>query len=305
MTTGVLLYDVAEAIRRLDSGQIVAIPTETVYGLACRADNDESIKRVFAAKGRPADHPLILHVAPDTDLTHWCDLTATAHRLTARFWPGPLTVLLPRGPRTSDLVTGGRDTVAVRMPSHVMAQEVIHGLSVPVVAPSANSFGHVSPTTARHVLDDLGDRVDAVLDGGSCDIGVESTIVDCTVHPPQILRPGAISRQQIEETLNDVVAESRGPVRAPGMLASHYSPRCVMHLAHSANDASIRASELRQAGRHVVVIDHTGDINEYARRLYDDLRCAEAARADDIVAVMPEGTGLAEAVRDRLARASA
>ena len=300
-----LLTEVQEAVSRLERGQLVAIPTETVYGLACRADDEGAIAGVFTAKGRPSHHPLIIHVAPETNLTGWCEFNETAATLARRFWPGPLTVLLPRGPLASDSITGGRGSVAVRMPSHVMAQEVIHGLHVPIVAPSANSFGHVSPTTALHVIDDLGDRIDAVLDGGPCDIGVESTIIDCTVEPPQILRPGAISRDEIEATLHTSLDESRGEIRAPGMLVNHYSPRCTVHLSNSATQANSLANELRLRGHKVVIIDHSRDIKEYARRLYGDLREAEDSGADDIVAVQPEGTGLAEAVRDRLTRASA
>ncbi len=305
MPTCDLITDVDEAARRLSDGKIVAIPTETVYGLACRADADDAMKKVFAAKGRPADHPLILHVAPDTNLESWISFTESARALTAAFWPGPLTVLVPRGPLTSNVITGGRTTVAVRMPSHIMAQEVIKKLGVPVVAPSANSFGHVSPTCARHVIDDLGSQIDGVLDGGPCDIGVESTIVDCTTTPPQILRLGAVSRTDVERVLTTPISDVKGAVRAPGMLAHHYKPHCNVHLVNTAGEGEALATSLRRGGHTVSIIDRCDDVVDYARHLYSDMRSAESSGVDDIIAVLPHGEGLAEAVRDRLSRAAA
>lgn len=305
MSTCRLLHGVAEAAQSLTNRKIIAIPTETVYGLACRADDDDAMRKVFAAKGRPSNHPLILHVAPEMNIEGWASFSDSALTLANEFWPGPLTILVARGALTSDVVTGGRDTVAVRMPSHVLAQEVIRTLGIPVVAPSANSFGHVSPTCAQHVIDDLGDVIDGVLDGGPCDIGVESTIVDCTTSPPQVLRVGAVSRADIERVLNTPMAEVDGKVRAPGMLASHYSPNCSMHLATSKVEAETLAVSLRKNHRNVAIIDHVDNITEYARCLYSDMRSAEAAGADDIIAVLPTGEGLAEAIRDRLSRAAA
>lgn len=305
MTTCELLHEVDDAVRLLSGGKLVAIPTETVYGLACRADDDDAMRKVFAAKGRPVDHPLILHVAPEMQIEGWASFTDSALALAQEFWPGPLTVLVARGDLTSDVVTGGRETVAVRMPSHVMAQDVIRKLGVPVVAPSANSFGHVSPTEAQHVIDDLGHLIDGVLDGGPCDIGVESTIVDCTATPPQILRHGSVTREDIERVLNSPMSNARGAIRAPGMLASHYRPNCTMHLATSTLEAENLATSLRRARHSVVIIDRVHNITEYARHLYSDMRAAEASGADDIIAVLPSGPGLAEAIRDRLSRAAA
>jgi L-threonylcarbamoyladenylate synthase len=300
-----LIHEVDDAVRLLHHGKIVAIPTETVYGLACRADDDAAMRKVFEAKGRPADHPLILHVAPDMSLEGWASITESALALTAEFWPGPLTVLVSRGALTSDVITGGRATVAVRMPSHIMAQEVIRKLGVPVVAPSANSFGHVSPTCAQHVIDDLRSQIDGVLDGGPCDIGVESTIVDCTTTPPQILRLGAVSQTDIERVLTTAISTGEGAVRAPGMLASHYRPNCSVHLTHTAREAEALATSLRSRSRTVMIIDRCENIIDYARHLYSDMRDAEASYVDDIIAVLPDGAGLAEAVRDRLSRAAA
>ncbi|MBM3638292.1 MAG: threonylcarbamoyl-AMP synthase [Actinobacteria bacterium] len=305
MSTCRLLHGVAEAAQSLTDRKIIAIPTETVYGLACRADDDDAMRKVFAAKARPSDHPLILHVAPEMNIEGWALFSDSALTLANEFWPGPLTILVARGALTSDVVTGGRDTVAVRMPSHVLAQEVIRTIGIPVVAPSANSFGHVSPTCAQHVIDDLGNVIDGVLDGGPCDIGVESTIVDCTTSPPQVLRVGAVSRADIERVLNTPMAEVDGKVRAPGMLASHYSPNCSMHLATSRVEAETLAVSLRKNHRNVAIIDHVDNITEYARCLYSDMRSAAAAGADDIIAVLPTGEGLAEAIRDRLSRAAA
>ena len=292
---------VDRALEILRSGGLVGIPTETVYGLAADASNPDAVRRVFAAKGRPADHPLIVHIADAEQLTHWAaEVPPAAAVLAETCWPGPLTLLLPKAPHVLALVTGGRDTVGVRVPAHPLTTELLTRFGGGLAAPSANLFGRVSPTTAEHVHDDLGALVEYVLDGGRCPVGVESTIVDCTVDPPQILRPGGIPSEQISALLDGRVAAPSGPSRAAGMLASHYAPAARVLLV----DDSAAALSLAAQYTDAVVIDRTDDLVEYARSLYADLRRADGLGTSVIIAVMPSPGGLGHAIRDRLTKAA-
>lgn len=293
---------VEHALEVVRNGGLVAIPTETVYGLAADASNEAAVRRIFAAKGRPADHPLIVHVADATRLSHWASTVPSAAALLAdACWPGPITLLVPKADHVLPVVTGGRDTVGVRVPAHPLTLELLSRFGGGLAAPSANRFGRVSPTTADHVRADLGDLVDYVLDGGPCPVGVESTIVDCTVDPPQILRPGGIPDEQIAELLQGVVAPPDGPSRAPGMLASHYAPAATVLLADTADEA--RELAARHAGAEV--LDRTADLVDCARSLYHDLRDADLRNVPVVVAVLPPPTGLGHAIRDRLIKAAA
>lgn len=292
---------VERALEVLRAGGLVAIPTETVYGLAADASNEAAVRRIFAAKGRPADHPLIVHVASADELGDWAsEVSPTARLLADTCWPGPLTLLVPRAAHVLDVVTGGRSTVGVRVPAHPLALELLRRFGGGIAAPSANRFGKVSPTSAGHVVDDLGDAVDLVLDGGPCPIGVESTIVDCTVEPPQVLRPGGIPTEQIAELLGGVAGAS-GPSRASGMLESHYAPEARVLLV----DTAEAARELAAAHPGAMVIDHTDDLAAYARGLYAELRAADRSGAVVVVAVLPPAEGLGHAIRDRLHKAAA
>ncbi|MEP7216361.1 MAG: L-threonylcarbamoyladenylate synthase, partial [Anaerolineaceae bacterium] len=224
--------EIARAVAVLRAGGLIGLPTETVYGLAADAANELAVRRVFAVKGRPASHPVIVHVTGVEALADWArEVPEAALRLAGAFWPGPLTLVLPRTARAGDVVTGGQDTVALRVPSHPLALDVLRAFGGGLAAPSANRFGHVSPTTAQHVRDDLGVEVDFVLDGGPCAIGVESTIVDLATDPaaPVILRTGAVTREDVARVLGGAVRVrddvATGGVRAPGMLAAHYAPR--------------------------------------------------------------------------------
>lgn len=289
------------ALEILRNGGLVAIPTETVYGLAADAANVAAVQRIFQAKGRPTDHPLIVHIAAPEQLADWArEISPTAARLAATCWPGPLTMLVPKADAVLSVVTGGRDTVGVRVPAHPMTTELLTRFGGGVAAPSANRFGRVSPTTAEHVRADLGDLVDFVIDGGACPVGVESTIVDCTVDPPQVLRPGGISADDIEHLLGVELAASNGPSRAPGMLAAHYSPNARVLLADS------RAAADTIAANHdgSWILDHSNDLATYARSLYANLRAADAREVKVIVAVLPPATGLGYAIRDRLIKAA-
>lgn len=298
--------DPQRAAEVLRNGGLVAMPTETVYGLAADAENEAAVRRVFAVKGRPTDHPLIVHLArAEQVLDGWADpFPAAAAVLADTCWPGPLTVLVPAGPRVRPWVTGGRNTVGLRVPAHALATEMLERFGGGVAAPSANRFGRVSPTSAQHVLADLGDDVDVILDGGECPIGVESTIVDCTVVPAQVLRPGAITPEQVRSILGDVAAAT-GPSRAAGMLASHYAPMCRVELFDDAPTAQARLQALVAGGHDVELLDAAADVVHAARSLYATLRLADEHGVHVLVAVLPPAAGIGHAVRDRLMKAAA
>lgn len=312
---------IAAGARALAAGHLVAFPTETVYGLGANALSPQAVSRVFAAKGRPPDHPLICHVADAGGLAPLvAEVTADAHALAQAFWPGPLTIILPRSQAVPDEVTGGRDTVAVRVPDHPVALALLEQFGGPVAAPSANRFGRPSPTRAGDVMTELGGSVAVVLDGGPCAIGIESTVLDLTTEPPQVLRPGGIGPDAISAVIGrPVSATASGPARAPGMLESHYAPGARVEIVPG-DDAAARAAALTDAGLAVailapggiaplpsstLVLGPAGGPEAYAALLYTAFRRADAAGADVILAVPPVPNGLGLAVRDRLARAAA
>lgn len=302
--------DVDLAVARLRDGGVVAIPTETVYGLAAVADDADAVARVYELKGRPTSHPLIVHVADLDAAAGWADLdAAAARRLATACWPGPLTLLVPRGPRVLDAVTGGRATVGIRVPAHPLTTALLTALGGAVAAPSANRYGRVSPTSADHVLDDLGELLDPardlVLDGGPCPVGVESTIVDCTVDPPQVLRPGGIATEDVERLLGTPLAPVSGPSRAAGMTVAHYAPACQLVLVDDATAARDAVERARASGARCDVLDRTHDLVEAARTLYADLRGADHRGLDVLVVVRPVAAGLGHALRDRLEKAAA
>lgn len=281
-----------------------------MYGLGADAENDGAVARVFAVKARPRDHPLIVHLAGAGLLEGWAAAVPdAAAALADACWPGPLTLLLPRGPRVSDLVTGGRETVGLRVPAHPLTLDLLRRSGGGVAAPSANRFGQVSPTTAAHVVADLAPLLvpgrDAVLDGGSSPVGVESTIVDCTTDPPQLLRPGGIPTEDVERLLDTALAPAAGPSRAAGMLASHYAPRAVVVVVADRRAAEEAAAEAERRGETVALLDFGGDLVSYARELYARLRAADEAGVTRVVAVLPPARGLGHAIRDRLAKAAA
>jgi L-threonylcarbamoyladenylate synthase len=310
---------IAAAVQCLKDGGLVAFPTETVYGLGADATDGRAVARLYEAKGRPAFNPLIAHVAGLKAAQTLARFNAAALRLAEAFWPGPLTLVLPQrdGCPVAALATAGLDTIAVRVPDHAVAQDILAGFGRPVVAPSANRSGHVSPTRAAHVMADLGSRIDLVIDGGATAIGVESTIVACCGEP-RLLRPGGIAREAIEQALGrtlDVVPEASGndaAPRAPGMLASHYAPRTKLRLnadGVAAGEALLAFGPEQLMGvptaARVLNLSATGDLIEAAANLFSHLRALDAAGADAI-AVMPiPHRGLGEAINDRLARAAA
>lgn len=302
--TAVITTNVADAVSALNAGRVVAIPTETVYGLAARMDQSDAVRKVFDIKDRPHDHPLIVHDADLDRARRWARFNDAAIALARQFWPGPLTLLLPRTELVPDAVTGGRATVAIRVPAHPMALAIIDSVNYGIVAPSANKFGRVSPTTAQHVAVDLGNDIDLIVDGGACSIGVESTIVDCTTESPQILRPGYITRTQIEKALGTYADKANGESRAPGMLPSHYAPRCAVELFNDRAEAEARLRVLVEQNANARLLDRTSNLPEYARFLYADLRSADNDGVDVVVAVLPDSSDLGEAICDRLRKAA-
>jgi L-threonylcarbamoyladenylate synthase len=307
--------DVGRAVEILRSGGVVGLPTETVYGLGADASNPSAVERVFRIKGRPADHPLIVHVADVEHARLWAKRwTAQAQLLADAFWPGPLTLILERAPHVIDQVTGGRDSVAIRCPSHPVILRVLAELEGGIAAPSANRFGKVSPTAAQHVVDDLGSDVDYVLDGGPCDIGVESTIVDCTVDPPQVLRPGGVPEARIIEVLG-AVATASGPSRAPGMLLSHYAPNCRVHAVETrrkaeeervllAGSVADDSADSARSMDSVAILDASVDPDRFASSMYAQLRECDRLGVRDVIVVLPKDSGIGSAIRDRIFKAS-
>ena len=318
-----LFPDIDQAVQLLKQGELVGLPTETVYGLGADAANPVAVAKIFKAKGRPADHPLIVHLADGSQLDTWArDIPEAARLLSAAFWPGPLTLILKRQPGVPDAVTGGQDTVGLRVPGHPLALELLRafaaaGGSGGVAAPSANRFGRISPTTAAHVREELGDKVALVLDGGPCDVGIESTILDLSGDTPRLLRPGAISPEDIAAVigLTPAGASANAP-RASGTLAAHYAPTTPMKMVsrerlwdvlnayrHSGRHCGVLAhSQLPQEGPHVwhpLPLDPAG----YAHGLYGALRDLDHAGVALIaVEAIPAGPAWA-AVADRLKRA--
>lgn len=300
----------AEAAAVLRAGGLVAFPTETVYGLGADARNDRAVARIFEAKGRPQFNPLIVHVPGLADAEALVEFTPPARRLAEAFWPGALTVVLPRRPRSrlSLLVSAGLDTVAVRAPSNSLARELLAAARCPIAAPSANRSGSVSPTTAAHVEESLGARVDLILDGGVTPLGIESTVIGFDGDRAVLLRPGALAREEIEAVAGPLNAAS-GAIASPGQLASHYAPDAPirLHATGVEGDEALLAfgPDVPKGARAVMNLSESGDLTEAAANLFAMLRALDKTGAARI-AVMPiPGHGLGEAINDRLARAAA
>jgi L-threonylcarbamoyladenylate synthase len=301
------------ASSRLLAGNLVTFPTETVYGLGADACNSAAVARIYSVKSRPIDHPLIIHIASMARLSDWArEIPDYAIMLARNYWPGPMTLVLKRTDLAADFVTGGQDTVGLRVPNHVVALALLEAFEKMdgkgVAAPSANRFGHVSPTTAPAVIEELGSYLsedDLVLDGGACDVGVESTIIDCTGTAPSVLRPGAISVAMIENCTGLKTSQSDKRIRVSGALENHYAPIAKVLLCESANegqgfiaDSSIRTPE------GAIRLASPSDDEDFAHILYSALRDADARGLAEVVVVQPIGMGIAVAIRDRLARAT-
>jgi L-threonylcarbamoyladenylate synthase len=304
-----------DAAAVLINGGLVAFPTETVYGLGADACNEMAVARIYSVKGRPADHPLIVHVASMDTLGDWAaDVPEYAIALARDYWPGPMTLVVTRSELAADFITGGQDTVGIRVPNHPVALGLLEAFARAggrgVAAPSANRFGNVSPTTAQAVSDELSDYFvdsDVILDGGACAVGVESTIIDCTGDVPKILRPGAITQEMIEHSTGLDVLDADGvAIRVSGSLESHYSPiaKVVLDQSPVAGQGFIAMADVASAAGVIRLAAPTTH-DEFARVLYSALRAADEQGLSTVVVAQPGGNGIAIAIRDRLMRAAA
>jgi L-threonylcarbamoyladenylate synthase len=305
----------ADAAANLLAGGLVAFPTETVYGIGADACNADAVARIYSVKGRPSDHPLIVHIASMDGLGDWADdVPEYAIALARDFWPGPMTLVVTRSVLAGDFVTGGQDTVGVRVPDHPVALGLLEAFvkagGKGVAAPSANRFGNVSPTTSQAVSDELGDYLadgDQILDGGACDVGVESTIIDCTGDVPQILRPGAITAQLISESTGLEVAGvlEDSAIRVSGSLEAHYAPSAKVLLCETPTPGQgfIAHANIQTPEGVIRLASPTSD-EEFARVLYSALRAADQQGLAEVVVMQPIGIGIAVAIRDRLKRAA-
>lgn len=321
------------AAAMLRNGGVVAIPTETVYGLAADASNTDAVKRIFSIKGRPEKHPLIVHIADESQLAYWAgEIPDSAKLLARRFWPGPLTLILPRSKKVSDIITGGQDTVGLRVPDHPVALALLRamGPNGGLAAPSANRYGHISPTTAQHVRDELGDSVDLILDGGPCQVGLESTIVSCIGDTVSVLRPGGVPVSAIEEALQhkvEVVDSTTARIRVSGSVLAHYAPQTRLELVQQENLWN-RACELEAQGLRVATLEWSAPDElhlsgkalptpsriertampanpvSYGQMLYATLHRLDSGHFDRLLAEAPPLTIEWLAVADRLKRAS-
>ena len=304
-----------DAARHLKAGDLVAFPTETVYGLGADASNSEAVARIYSVKGRPNDHPLIVHIASMDRMGDWAsDVPEYGIALARNFWPGPMTLVLKRSELAGDFITGGQDTVGVRVPDHVVALALLEAFEKAggkgVAAPSANRFGQVSPTTAGAVVEELGECLsqdDLVLDGGACAVGVESTIIDCTGLLPRVLRPGAISTAMIEEVTGLKVVSVKGAseIRVSGSLENHYAPAAKVLLCEvPIVGQGFIAHKNIETPSGVIRLASPSNDEEFAQILYSALREADAQGLLEVVVVQPIGIGIGIAIRDRLARAA-
>jgi len=298
------------ASQALSQGNLIAFPTETVYGLGADATNPDAVKRIYEVKGRPSDHPLIVHIASLDQMDQWAiDIPQYAIKLARDFWPGPMTLVLKRNTKAKDFITGGQDTVALRVPAHPIALSLLQEFKEGIAAPSANRFGSVSPTTAEAVEEELKDYLspqDLILDGGQCLVGVESTIIDCTKETPFILRPGAVTAAMIEESTGLIaLASGDKNIRVSGSLDSHYSPKAkvVLDAIAEPGDGLIAPDQIPTPDG-VIRLASPRSVEGYARDLYAALRLADTKKLDVVVVLQPGGDGLAEAIRDRLARSA-
>ena len=303
----------SNAAASIAQGHLVAFPTETVYGLGADASQESAVAKIYAAKGRPADHPLIVHISSMDGIGYWAnEISEYAIALARTFWPGPMTLICKRSDAAKDFITGGQETVGLRVPDHAVALALLDAAQKigvrGIAAPSANRFGHVSPTTAEAVREELDQYLspgDAILDGGPSQVGVESTIIDCTGSNPHILRPGAITQVMIEEITGLKVTDSENEIRVSGSLENHYAPkaRVILDTEPQTGEGFIAPSDVPTPDG-VIRLASPSSVEEYARVLYSALRDGDAQGLSKICVVPPSGTGLGIAVRDRLIRAS-
>jgi L-threonylcarbamoyladenylate synthase len=306
---------IEKAAKALTDGHLVAFPTETVYGLGADATNEKAVSRIYSVKGRPTDHPLIVHISSINLLGKWAiDIQEYAIKLARDFWPGPLTLILKRSELAKDFITGGQSNVGLRVPSQPIALALLAEFEknggLGIAAPSANRFGAVSPTSASDVSEELQTYLnmeDLILDGGQCSIGLESTIIDCTGPLPKILRPGAITKEMVNTSVNldGIKSEEKSSIRVSGSLESHYSPKAevFIDLPPNSGDGFIAMNDIPTPDR-VIRLSSPKTIDEYAKDFYNALRLGDKKGLQRITVIQPAGSGLAEAIRDRLSKAA-
>lgn len=307
------MKDILKAAMALKNGYLVAFPTETVYGLGADATNQDAVSRIFSIKNRPINHPLILHLGSINEIENWAiEIPDYAYKLANKYWPGPMTLILNRKSNVKDFVTGGQETVGIRIPNHEIALSLLQEFkkigSGAIVAPSANKFGKVSPTSFEHVsqelLNDL-DSNDFILDGGQCQIGVESSIIDCTKSFPKVLRPGAISEEQITEIIELDLSSKPTDIRVSGSFKSHYAPnaKVLLDQTPAPGDGFIALKNI-PTPQGAIRVGEPLNIEEFAKNLYSNLRRVDELALEKVVVIQPQGLGLAVAIRDRLKKAS-
>lgn len=307
------MKDILKAAMALKNGYLVAFPTETVYGLGADATNQDAVSRIFSIKNRPKNHPLILHLGSINEIENWAiEIPDYAYKLANKYWPGPMTLILNRKSNVKDFVTGGQETVGIRIPNHEIALSLLQEFkkigSGAIVAPSANKFGKVSPTSFEHVnqelLKDL-DSNDLILDGGQCQIGVESSIIDCTKSFPKVLRPGAISEEQITEIIELDLSSKSTDIRVSGSFKSHYAPnaKVLLDQTPAPGDGFIALKNI-PTPQGAIRVGEPLNIEEFAKNLYSNLRRVDELALEKVVVIQPQGLGLAVAIRDRLKKAS-
>lgn len=307
------MKDILKAAMALKNGYLVAFPTETVYGLGADATNQDAVSRIFSIKNRPKNHPLILHLGSINEIENWAiEIPDYAYKLANKYWPGPMTLILKRRSNVKDFVTGGQETVGIRIPNHEIALSLLQEFkkigSGAIVAPSANKFGKVSPTSFEHVsqelLNDL-DSNDLILDGGQCQIGVESSIIDCTKSFPKVLRPGAISEEQITEIIELDLSSKPTDIRVSGSFNSHYAPnaKVLLDQTPAPGDGFIALKNI-PTPQGAIRVGEPLNIEEFAKNLYSNLRRVDELALEKVVVIQPQGLGLAVAIRDRLKKAS-
>ena len=307
------MKEILKAAMALKNGYLVAFPTETVYGLGADATNQDAVSRIFSIKNRPKNHPLILHLDSINEIENWAiEIPDYAYKLANKYWPGPMTLILKRRSNVKDFVTGGQETVGIRIPNHEIALSLLQEFkkigSGAIVAPSANKFGKVSPTSFEHVsqelLNDL-DSNDLILDGGQCQIGVESSIIDCTKSFPKVLRPGAISEEQITEIIELDLSSKPTDIRVSGSFKSHYAPnaKVLLDQTPAPGDGFIALKNI-PTPQGAIRVGEPLNIEEFAKNLYSNLRRVDELALEKVVVIQPQGLGLAVAIRDRLKKAS-
>lgn len=313
--------EIKKAVTILRSGGLVAFPTETVYGLGADASNPDAVKKIFSAKGRPTSHPVIVHLSDISQLDQWAsEIPELALKLAERFWPGALTLILKRNKKISDVITGGQDTIGIRIPSHPLAQQLLQEFGGGIAAPSANKFGRISSTTAEHVKKNFGEEIEMILEGGPCEVGIESTILDLSGDMPRLLRPGSIDQKLLSTVLNSVVhTGNKNSPRVSGALASHYAPHTpvllidtnefkaavtrYLHAQQFIGALTFSTESIRHS--HCKWISVSNDANEYARNLYANLHILDQLNFDFILIESPPETPEWAAINDRLKRAAA